>query len=279
MEPNFTVIEQAAGKDNSVQVLQYNTLDGSDDFATARTLFYAKQVGMHLKQVKILLNNGSVVLEAGALHFMKGNISSEAKAGGLSGLAKKLASSMLTNETTFKPQYQGTGEIYLEPTFGHFAVIQLNNEEVITERGMFCASEASIEVGVAMQKNISSALLGGEGFFQTKLSGTGWCVLVSPVPSSEIVRYQLNNEKLSVDGNFVLLRKGNIDFRVEKSSKSVLSSMRSGEGLLQTFSGTGEVWLAPTQSIYERIRLWGIEEPAQVKGSSGQNTTNNNPPK
>ena len=274
MDTNFTIIEQAEGKDTSVQVLQYNTLNGSDDFATARTLYYAKQVGMHLKQVKIELKNGDAVLESGALHFMKGNISADAKAGGLGGLAKKLASSVLTNETTFRPQYHGVGEIYLEPSFGHFAIIQLNGEEVITEKGMFYASDAGVEVGIAMQKNVSSALFGGEGFFQTKLTGKGWCVLVSPVPSSEIVRYQLNNEKLSVDGNFVLLRKGNIDFRVEKSSKSVLGSLRSGEGLLQTFSGTGEVWLAPTQSIYERIRTWGIEEPAQVKGTSGQNTTN-----
>jgi uncharacterized protein (AIM24 family) len=227
---------------------------------------------MHLKQVKILLKDGDVILESGALHFMKGNISAEAKTGGLGGFAKKLASSVLTNETTFKPQYHGTGEIYLEPSFGHYIILHLNGEEIIADKGMFYASEASVDVGVAMQKNISSALLSGEGLFQTKLSGTGWCALVSPVPSSEIVRYQLNNEKLSVDGNFALLRKGNIEFKVEKSTKSILGSMRSGEGLLQTFTGTGEVWLAPTQSIYERIKVWGVEEVAQVKGTSGQNT-------
>lgn len=272
METNFTVIEQTEGKDTSIQILQYNSLDGIDDFAIAQTLYYANQVGMRLKQVKIQLKNGEVILESGALHFMKGNISSEAKAGGLGGLAKKLASSVLTNETTFKPLYHGVGEIYLEPSFGHFVIIHLNGDEIITDKGMFYASEASVNVGVAIQKNISSVLFGGEGFFQTKLTGTGWCVLVSPVPASEIVRYQLNNEKLSVDGNFALLRKGNVEFKVEKSTKSILGSMRSGEGLLQTFTGTGEVWLAPTQTVYDRIKIWGIRELAQVKGTSGQNT-------
>ena len=273
METNFTVLEQAEGKDTSIQILQYNNLDGSDDLYTAQTLYYAKQVGMHLKQVKIQLRNGSAILESGTLHFMKGNISLEAKTGSLGSFAKKLASSVLTNETTFKPVYNGAGEIYLEPSFGHFVIINLNGDEIITDKGMFYASEASVDVGVAMQKNISSALFGGESLFQTKLSGTGRCVLSSPVPSSEIIRYQLNNEKLSVDGNFALLRKGKVEFTVEKSSKSILGSMRSGEGLLQTFTGTGEVWLAPTQSIYDRIKLWGIKEITPAKGTSGQNTS------
>lgn len=86
------------------------------------------------------------------------------------------------------------------------------------------------------------------------------------------MRLQLNNEKLSVDGNFALLRKGRIEFKVEKSSKSLLGSATGGEGLLQTFTGTGEVWLAPTQSVYERMRYEGLSRLAQPKGSMGQVT-------
>jgi uncharacterized protein (AIM24 family) len=101
-----------------------------------------------------------------------------------------------------------------------------------------------------MQKHVSSALFGGEGLFQTKVSGKGWVVLTTPVPASEIQKITLNNEKLSVDGSFAILRKGNIDFKVEKSSKGLFSSKISGEGLLQTFTGTGEVWLCPTIDYY-----------------------------
>jgi uncharacterized protein (AIM24 family) len=104
-----------------------------------------------------------------------------------------------------------------------------------------------------MQKHISSALFGGEGLFQTKVSGKGWVVLTTPVPPSEIHKVALNNEKLSVDGSFAILRKGNIDFKVEKSSKGLFSTSVSGEGLLQTFTGTGEVWLCPTSSYYPKV--------------------------
>lgn len=224
---------RASGRQNSsVEILHYNGLNGSDDISLAQTLFYAQQVGLRLKQVRIILRNGEAVLESGALQFMRGNIGIETAAGGLGGLAKKLVTSALTQETVFRPRYKGTGEVYLEPPFGHFIVIRLDEEEAIVEKGMFYASEGSVDVGVAVQRNVSSALFGGEGLIQTKVSGSGWCVLASPVPADEVIRCQLNNEKLSVDGTFALLRKGRIDFRVERSTKSLIGSAASGEGLL-----------------------------------------------
>lgn len=260
MDHNVTVVEQAESTNTTVEILHYNSLDGSDDIESARNLFYVQQVGMRLKQVKITLYGGEVVLEAGSLHFMKGNVVAVSSLGGVGGFFRKVASRVLTRETTFKPHYKGIGEIYLEPSFGHFIITYLNDEQMVVDSGMFYASEASVDVGVAMQTNVSSAVFGGEGLFQTRLSGTGWCVLASPVPSNEIVRYQLNNERLLVDGNFALLRKGEIDFSVQKSTRTLVGSLSSGEGLLQTFSGTGEVWLAPTQDVYQRIKLMGFSD-------------------
>jgi len=63
-------------------------------------------------------------------------------------------------------------------------------------------------------------------------------------------KIKLHNEKLVVDGNFSLLRKGSIDFTVEKSTKGIFGTMISGEGLVQVFRGNGEVWLAPTLHYY-----------------------------
>jgi len=49
-----------------------------------------------------------------------------------------------------------------------------------------------------------------------------------------------------------------IEFSVEKSTRSLLGTLTSGEGLLQTFRGTGSVWLAPTQEIYQRLEAGGM---------------------
>jgi uncharacterized protein (AIM24 family) len=270
IEDKVQIIESAEGTGCRFEVLEYQELTGSENVALAETLFYAKEAGIRLKMVRITLNQGEIITESGALYFMKGNLEMDSPAGGITGLAKKFVASKLTKEDTFKPHYRGTGEIYLEPTFSHFVLVEINNEEMVVDKGMFFACESTVQVGVKMQKKLSSALMGGEGFFQTRLSGTGIAVLASPVPSDEIIRYELTGDKLSVDGNFAILRKGDIEFKVEKSAKSFFGSVASGEGLLQTFSGHGEVWVAPTQAAYDRIAHGGLYS---VTGSDSSGTT------
>ena len=259
-----TVIEQYDGPTSSIDILQYDRLSGSDNLEVAQKLFYANQVGMHLKQIRIRLNNGAAQLETGEMQFIKGNVTVDTTVGGLGGLAQKLINSNLTNQTTFRPHYHGTGEVYGEPSFKHFMIMTLNNEEAVLEQGMFYGSDAKVEVGVTTLKNLSSVFFGGDKFFQISVKGTGWVVLQVPVPANEIIRYQLNNEKIMVDGSLSLLRKGNIEYKVEKSNKSLFGSMIGGENvLLQTFTGTGEVWLAPTKPFYDRLRVQSAQSIIQ----------------
>lgn len=234
------------GKNGTFRLLEFTNLVGSDYLVDPTEIYYSKTVGKTLKQVQIELQNGSVSVEAGALHFMKGDISIENTMGGTKGMFKKLASSMLTNETLTKPKYTGSGEIFLEPSFQNFLFLNIEDDEVIVDKGMFYCCESTVDVGVAMQSNLSSAVAGGEGLFQTKLKGSGVVVLSSAVPLEAIVKVDLNNETLKVDGSFAVLRTSGIEFSVEKSTKGLIGSASSGEGLLQTFKGTGQVWLAPT---------------------------------
>lgn len=256
----------------TISIEEYETLKGGNSTTVAQRVFYAKEVGMKLKQVKAELTNGALTVETGALHFFKGAIEVENKSGGVGGLFSKLAKSALTGEGAFNPIYKGTGEVWLEPSFGHFLLVELNNETLICDKGMFYAATDGIDIGVAMQSNVSSAIFGGEGLFQTKLTGTGIAVLASPVPDCEIKKYQLNGDTLKVDGNFALLRKGNVEFSVTKSAKGLFGTLTSGEGLLQTFTGHGEVWIAPTQAIYDKIQQTGLSDLSQAQQSSGSKT-------
>ena len=275
---SLEVIESVKGNGGfSVDVVAYKRLEGGQDIATAESLFMANQAGIKLKHVRIRLTNASATLEPGALYFMKGNIKIEAKAGGsggFSGMARGLASKVLANETVFRPQYSGTGEIYLEPSFSHYIIVALKEKQsLIVEKGMYFCSEGSVGVSVELNKNVSAGALGGEGWFQTKVIGPGVCVLASPVPSSEILSYELENETLQVDGNFALMRTDGIKFSVKKSTRSILGSMASGEGLLQTFEGTGKVWIAPTQSVYSQIAFFNQNSSLMDhKGSSNTST-------
>lgn len=133
---------------------------------------------------------------------------------------------------------------------------------------MFYACEEGIEIDATMQKNVSSAFLGNEGLYQTRIEGSGIVVLKVPVPESEIFKCILINDTLKVDGNFAILRTGNIEFSVEKSSKSIIGTAVSGEGMVNVYRGTGEVWLVPTKSIYKDLNIKGLDAISGINPES-----------
>jgi uncharacterized protein (AIM24 family) len=235
---------------NRYEVLGYKNIIGNSSLRQAASLYYMKQTGMRYQQVKISLNNSAVRLEAGALHYMRGDITMDTDFGNLGKFFKRGLSALATGETIIKPVYKGTGDVFLEPSFGHYLLVHLEDFALVCDDGMFLACDESIQVTALVQKSLGAGFFGGEGWVQPKLEGNGICLLKSPVPFDELVRVQLNNDTLKVDGSFAVARLGNIDFRVEKSTKSLLGSVASGEGLLQTFHGTGEVWLNPTEGLH-----------------------------
>ncbi|HBF5831741.1 TPA: AIM24 family protein [Clostridioides difficile] len=248
------ILENASDGKSEFEILEFEKLEGASSPLMAMGLYFAREAGLKARQIKIKLNNSSIKTEAGALYYYKGNISSETKIGGVGGLFKKGISGALTNESMMKPVYKGTGEVYLEPSFRHYLFMSLDNDSIIVDKGLFYCCSDTIEVKAFTQKNFSSALLGGEGFFQIELSGTGVIVLECVVPQSEIVEYELKNgEELKVDGNFAIARTSGVNFSVTKSDKSLIGSALNGEGFLNTFTGSGTVWLAPTQIMYEKL--------------------------
>ncbi|MEZ4513524.1 MAG: AIM24 family protein [Chloroflexota bacterium] len=271
---NLEVIDSSQAIDGAtVEIVQFSNLSGSADVRTAENLYYVRQSGMRLKMVRIVLQNSHVRVEPGALYYMKGRLQMKASTGG--GILKGLSRKVLSGETFFVNEIHGTGEIYLEPTFGHFLLhrVEKNQKAIIVDQGLFYAGTAGLNIASVMQKNVSSALFGGEGLYQTRIEGEGVAVLYSPVPSSEVTRFELQNEKLWVDGNFALMRTDGINFQVEKSSKSWVATSVSGEGLLQTFDGSGFVWIAPTQGVYELLASpEGIRALALPPGSSHTQT-------
>lgn len=266
----FEVKQTARGQSSVVEILEYSPLRGCQSLGIAQSLYFAHQQGMMLKQARVTLDRGGCQLQGGMLQFLRGSISIETDVKGVGGFLAGAVKGLATGETTVKPRYSGTGQIFLEPTFGQMVVVKLQNEEMVIADGMFYAVESTIAVQTTSMASLSAGLFGGQGFFQTALRGTGWAVLALPVPENEILRYTLNGpqDELKVDGAFGLLRRGDISFSVEKSTKTWLGSAASGEGLLQTYRGTGEVWVAPTMAVYENLRLGGLHAASGTNGNA-----------
>jgi uncharacterized protein (TIGR00266 family) len=198
-----------------------------------------------LSMVKIILDSGAIRHESGALYYMKGKVELEANMPGLGQMFK----SMITKEKMVKPVIKGTGEVYLEPTFGNFTILDLQDEEWILDRGAYYASDIEIEIGSYTNKAISG-MFSGENWFQTAVAGTGKVVVLSSGPLEEII---LVNDRLVVDGSFAVARTAGIELQVKKASKGIFSSMISGEGLVNTFTGTGKVMIAPVANKFNTL--------------------------
>lgn len=252
----YSVLESAKSKGVNFEIIELNNLEGAISPKQGMELFFAQQAGLKMRQVRVQLNNGGIKTEAGALYYYKGHIQAQTKMGGVGGFIMKSLVGGVTDESTGKPMYSGVGEIYLEPSFKHYLPINLSNDAIIVDKGLFYCCSAEIDVSAQMQSNVSSALLGGEGLFQTKLSGTGVAILEIAVPANEIVAYQLQKEEeLKVDGNFAIARTESVSFSVTKSEKGLLGTVMGGEILLNTFVGPGIVWLAPTAPFYYKIAM------------------------
>ena len=270
---SYKVIVSRETKDTKVEVLAFDQLKGSSDIRTAEKLFYAQNTGMTLKMVKITLLNSKVRVEPGALYYMKGDLEIKASTGG--GLFKGLKRKMLSGESFFVNEIHGSGEIYLEPTFGHFFLHNIDSKKIgiIVDSGLFYAGTEGLNIDAVMMKSFSAAVASQEGLFQTRIKGNGIAVMYSPVPEEEIQKFTLNNDRLFVDGNFALMRSENIKYKVVKSSKSMLATSVSGEGLLHRFEGSGHVWIAPTQGVYEKMATEsGLRSLARVPGSMNTET-------
>lgn len=199
-----------------------------------------------LKLLRCVIENETVRAESGALHYMRGRLEMTSATPSVGGFLK----SVMTRENIFRPTYQGTGEIFFgPPIFGEYEILDLADDEWILEQGSYVCSDAAVEISAFRNKAVS-ALLGGEGWFQTSVKGTGQVVMQAP---GKVQRIELKGEKLSVDGRFALARTADLKFEVQKAARSIFGSVTSGEGLLSTFEGTGTVLIAPIPNVFQHL--------------------------
>ncbi|WP_073157159.1 AIM24 family protein [Seinonella peptonophila] len=196
--------------------------------------------GARLKQVRVILDNGTVVTETGALQQIQGHISSDSHQK-QKNLFHKLTLSRRTKTNDIKPAYQGRGELYLEPDFCHYFLHKLDNEEIIVDHGMFYCCESTIRVSPIKPKKVDNQTY----ITQTKLSGTGICVLRSPIPESQILKFELYNERLQIEPGGVILRSASLQSPMQ-NLRNLFQSFTGRTEALETFTGTGQIWVAPT---------------------------------
>ena len=215
---------------------------------TAQTEYFMGKMGVRKKQLLATMDGSvGVTIQAGAMQWMAGNIESKTNIKGVGDFLGKAIKGSVTSESTVKPKYHGTGILALEPTYNYLLLEDVSkwNGNMVLEDGLFLACEASLNTNVVMRTNVSSAVLGGEGLFNLKLSGNGIAVLESPVPREELIEIELQNDQIKIDGNMAIAWSDTLNFTVEKSTRSLVGSAVAGEGFVNVFRGTGNILMAP----------------------------------
>ena len=263
---NISTIDKKEG----MRVLEYVT-DLSVSPTSAVTSYFAHKMNVRKRQVLIEVNDNEYTVSAGAMQWTLGNVemSSDVKGGG--DFLGKAIKGAVTKEAAVKPKYKGKGILVLEPTYRHIILEDMADwpTGIVLDDGMFLACESSVDQEVVMRSNLSSAVFGREGLFNLKLVGNGVVALESCVPRDELVEITLENDVLRVDGNFAVAWSGSLDFSVEKSTKSLIGSGISGEGLVNVYKGSGKVLLAPINNQAMDQRSYAAPAPSNGGGSNG----------
>lgn len=265
---NIKVIEEYSSNGLRVEVLEYQKLLGISNTSMAQAVYFMEKQNIRVRQIALYLNNEKVTIEKGAMSYFQGDIQMVSGVT-LGNALGRMVRGAVTGEQMAQPEYTGTGLLVLEPSFKHFLVMELaDRESIIIDDGMFYCAQGSVKVKTVAQRNLSSAALGGESIFQSELTGPGIVILESLVPMEEIDVIDLDHDILKVDGNFAVLRSSELNFTVERSAKTLVGSAVSGEGLVNVYQGTGQIWLAPTLKVYKTLN---IAQAAGITSTHGMN--------
>lgn len=218
---------------------------------TAQICYFSNLMNVRKRQVICNLAKSSITIQAGAMQWMIGDVNATTGIKGAGDLFSKMVRGKVTGESAIKPEYVGTGEIVLEPTYKHILLLNLEewNNSIVLDDGLFLACESCLKQKAVMRNNISSAVAGNEGLFNLGIEGKGVLCLESPCPQEELIEIELENDVIKIDGNMAIAWSGSLEFTVERSGKTLIGSAASGEGLVNVFRGTGKVLIAPVDKI------------------------------
>ncbi len=261
---------------DNFHVLEY-VQDASVSPMNAIDEYFMSKMNVRRRQVVIDINKDhSAVIQAGAMQWMGGNVRATSGVKGIGDLFGKALKGAVTKESAVKPEYVGEGYLVLEPTYKYIIlqdVSQWGAVGMTIEDGMFLACDACVKRNIIARKSVSSAVLGGEGLFNMSFQGDGVVALESNVPESELIEIELENDELKIDGNLAVCWSSNLDFTVERTTKTLVGSAVSGEGLVNVYRGTGRVLMspvAPTSSLLESTNTINAKAAARNSNTLGK---------
>ena len=217
--------------------------------ADAQLAYFCNEMNVRKRQLVCDVSRANVTIQAGSMQWSVGAVNATTGVKGVGDLFGKMVRGAVTSESAIKPEYTGAGMLVLEPTYKYILLIDVAEwgGSIVLDDGLFLACESTLKYKAVMRSTLSSAVAGNEGLFNLGINGNGILALESACPREELIEIQLQNDTLKIDGNLAIAWSGGLDFTVERSSRSLVGSAASGEGLVNVYRGTGRVLMAPVR--------------------------------
>ena len=227
-------------------------------------------LGDDMQMVRVLLEPGDELrAEAGAMMYMKGNVSFDAK---MSGGFLKSIGRMLTGESFFLSTFtapSGSGLVsFAAPYPGKIHVFELNGNSVICQKDAFLCCHGNVDLSIAFNKRLGSGFFGGEGFILQRISGYGTAFVHA---SGNLFYEELApGETISVDTGCLVAFDESVSYDIRLAG-GLKTSLFGGEGLFLAYmSGPGRVLMQtlPFSRLANRIysAVGGSKEDSTAGG-------------
>ncbi|MEG2708045.1 MAG: TIGR00266 family protein [Vagococcus sp.] len=231
---------------------------------------YTLTNGTSFPLVEITLDKGEEIkIERGSMVYHNGQISLEGKMNsngknGLGGFFSAVGRSMTSGESFFISHaisQENNSKIAIAPgTIGAIRELVVGDTQWRINTGVFLACDNSVSYNMVKQSVGKALFAGTGGLFVMESLGSG-SLLVSSY--GDIVELELDGSKdFIIDNTHVVAWEDSLDYSIEVASG--MFGFKTGEGLVNRFTGTGKV-LIQTRNIQS---LAGILSPFMDSGSS-----------
>lgn len=203
---------------------------------------------MQFPLVEIALEAGeSAYIQQGSMVYHSPSVSLNTRLNGRgSGLGKlvgALGRSMVSGESMFITQAVSNGadgKLALAPsTPGQVIALELGAKQYRLNDGAFLALDGSAHYKMERQ-SVGRALFGGQGgFFVMTTEGEGTLLANS---FGSIKKLVLNGESITIDNAHVVAWSRDLDYDIHLEN-GFMQSIGTGEGVVNTFSGYGEIYI------------------------------------
>lgn len=203
---------------------------------------------MQFPLVELSLNQGETLfIQRGSMVYHTPNVSLNtqlnANGSGLGRFVKAVGRSMVSGESTFITQAvaeSDNGNLALAPdTPGQVIALELGEKQYRLNDGAFLALDGTAFY-IMERQSIGKALFGGQGgLFVMTTQGQG-TLLANAFGS--IKKIELQNQEMTIDNAHVVAWDQSLDYNIHLEN-GFWQSIGTGEGVVNTFRGTGEVYV------------------------------------